>query len=77
MRAPSISPASPVWAAWSAEVLGDSRTLPDTLGLLESPRRSPRGLSVLPYTNDDPVTQKLEDAGAAAVMRWGRPIGSV
>jgi len=32
---------------------------------------------VLPYTNDDPVmAKKLEDAGAAAVMPLGAPIGS-
>jgi thiazole synthase len=32
---------------------------------------------VLPYTNDDPVIcRKLEDAGAAAVMPLGAPIGS-
>ena len=35
------------------------------------------GFEVLPYTNDDPVTcRKLEDAGAAAVMPLGAPIGS-
>src|SRR4026207_288920 len=51
------------------EVIGDSRTLfPDTLGLLEATKTLAReGFSVLPYTNDDPVTcKKLEDAGAAA-----------
>ena len=32
---------------------------------------------VLPYTNDDPIMAKrLEDAGAAAVMPLGAPIGS-
>ena len=32
---------------------------------------------MLPYTNDDPVmAKKLEDAGAAAVMPLGAPIGS-
>jgi len=32
---------------------------------------------VLPYTNDDPVVcRRLEDAGAAAVMPLGAPIGS-
>ena len=32
---------------------------------------------MLPYTNDDPVVcRKLEDAGAAAVMPLGAPIGS-
>jgi len=35
------------------------------------------GFVVLPYTNDDPVMcRKLADAGAAAVMPLGAPIGS-
>ena len=35
------------------------------------------GFIVLPYTNDDPIAcRKLEDAGAAAVMPLGAPIGS-
>src|SRR6266702_1200635 len=61
------------------EVIGDSRTLfPDVEGLLEATRTLAReGFSVLPYTNDDPVlAKKLEDAGAAAVMPLGAPIGS-
>src|SRR2546426_8095712 len=61
------------------EVIGDSRTLfPDALGLLEATRTLAReGFTVLPYTNDDPVmAKKLEDAGAAAVMPLGAPIGS-
>jgi thiazole synthase len=35
------------------------------------------GFTVLPYTNDDPVlARRLEDAGCAAVMPLGSPIGS-
>ena len=35
------------------------------------------GFIVLPYTNDDPVMcRKLAEAGAAAVMPLGAPIGS-
>ena len=35
------------------------------------------GFIVFPYTNDDPImARKLEDAGAAAVMPLGAPIGS-
>jgi len=35
------------------------------------------GFVVLPYTNDDPIMcRKLADAGAAAVMPLGAPIGS-
>ena len=61
------------------EVIGDSRTLfPDVQGLLEATKTLVReGFTVLPYTNDDPVVaQKLQDAGAAAVMPLGAPIGS-
>src|SRR5207244_4951291 len=61
------------------EVIGDARTLfPDVEGLLEATRTLARErFSVLPYTNDDPVlAKKLEDAGAAAVMPLGAPIGS-
>ena len=61
------------------EVIGDERTLfPDNEGLLEATRVLVKeGFIVLPYTNDDPVVcRKLEDAGAAAVMPLGAPIGS-
>jgi thiazole synthase len=61
------------------EVIGDERTLfPDNEGLLEATRVLVReGFVVLPYTNDDPVAcRKLEEAGAAAVMPLGAPIGS-
>ena len=35
------------------------------------------GFIVLPYTNDDPIlARRLEDAGCAAVMPLGSPIGS-
>jgi thiazole synthase len=35
------------------------------------------GFTVLAYTSDDPImARKLEDAGAAAVMPLGSPIGS-
>src|SRR5438309_3383873 len=61
------------------EVIGDERTLfPDNGALLEATHVLVReGFVVLPYTNDDPVVcRKLEDAGAAAVMPLGAPIGS-
>ncbi len=61
------------------EVIGDERTLfPDNEALLEATRALVKeGFTVLPYTNDDPVVcKKLEDAGAAAVMPLGAPIGS-
>jgi thiazole synthase len=61
------------------EVIGDEKTLfPDNVALLEATRVLVRdGFVVLPYTNDDPVVcRRLEDAGAAAVMPLGAPIGS-
>jgi thiazole synthase len=61
------------------EVIGDERTLfPDNVALLEATRVLVKeGFVVLPYTNDDPVIcRKLEEAGAAAVMPLGAPIGS-
>jgi thiazole synthase len=61
------------------EVIGDERTLfPDNEALIEATRVLVReGFVVLPYTNDDPIAcRKLEEAGAAAVMPLGAPIGS-
>ncbi len=61
------------------EVIGDERTLfPDNEALLVATRTLVKeGFVVLPYTSDDPVVcRKLEDAGAAAVMPLGAPIGS-
>ncbi|HEY6105143.1 MAG TPA: thiazole synthase [Anaeromyxobacteraceae bacterium] len=61
------------------EVIGDKRTLfPDVEELVKAARVLVKeGFTVLPYTNDDPVTaRKLEDAGCAAVMPLGAPIGS-
>src|SRR5881396_2137136 len=61
------------------EVIGDERTLfPDNEQLLIATRILVKeGFVVLPYTTDDPVVcRKLEDAGAAAVMPLGAPIGS-
>src|SRR5450432_1274439 len=61
------------------EVIGDQKTLlPDNQGLLEATRvLAKEGFVVLPYTTDDLVNaRKLIDAGAAAVMPLGAPIGS-
>src|SRR5688500_2071048 len=61
------------------EVIGDERTLfPDNEQLLDATRTLVgEGFVVLPYTTDDPVVcRKLEEAGAAAVMPLGAPIGS-
>jgi len=61
------------------EVIGDQRTLfPDNEELLKATRTLVKdGFVVLTYTNDDPImARKLEEAGAAAVMPLGAPIGS-
>jgi len=61
------------------EVIGDEQTLfPDNEALLVATRQLVKdGFVVLPYTNDDPIIcRKLQDAGAAAVMPLGAPIGS-
>jgi thiazole synthase len=61
------------------EVIGDEQTLyPDNEALLAATRTLvAEGFIVLPYTSDDPIVcRKLEEAGAAAVMPLGAPIGS-
>ncbi len=61
------------------EVIGDEKTLfPDNLELVKATEILVReGFVVLPYTNDDLVSaRRLVDAGAAAVMPLGAPIGS-
>ncbi len=61
------------------EVIADEVTLlPDPFELLEAAEQLvAAGFTVLPYTNDDPVlARRLEQAGCAAVMPLGAPIGS-
>lgn len=61
------------------EVIGDDRTLlPDALELVRAAEQLvDEGFVVLPYVNDDPVlSRRLEDAGCAAVMPLGSPIGT-
>jgi thiazole synthase len=61
------------------EVIGDERTLlPDAVELvLAAEELVDDGFTVLPYTTDDPVlARRLEEAGCAAVMPLGSPIGS-
>ncbi|HET7120538.1 MAG TPA: sulfur carrier protein ThiS [Solirubrobacterales bacterium] len=61
------------------EVIGDDRTLyPDAVELLAAAEELVvDGFTVLPYTNDDPIlARRLEEAGCAAVMPLGSPIGS-
>ena len=67
------------WSLVKLEVLSDPRTLyPDmeetlrALKLLVS-----EGFDVMVYCSDDPIyARKLEEAGAAAIMPLGAPIGS-
>ena len=61
------------------EVIGDDRTLlPDGPELLVAAEELVAdGFTVLPYSNDDPIlARRLEEAGCAAVMPLGSPIGS-
>ena len=61
------------------ELIGDFETLyPDGTLLLEATAELvAKGFTVLPYCTDDPLLcRKLADAGAAAVMPLGSPIGS-
>jgi thiazole synthase len=61
------------------EVIGCQKTLfPDVQATIEATRVLVKeGFTVLPYTSDDVVAaQRLVDAGAAAVMPLGAPIGS-
>jgi thiazole synthase len=60
------------------EVIGDQATLYPTCRPRSRPRAfSQEGFTVLPYTSDDVVfAKRLLDAGAAAVMPLGAPIGS-
>lgn len=67
-------------ASWvKLEVLADKKTLlPDPVGTLEACRTLvSEGFQVLCYTSDDPImARRLKEAGAAAVMPAGSPIGS-
>src|SRR3984893_17613551 len=61
------------------EVIGDRELLyPDVEELLRATEvLVAKGFVVVPYCTDDPVTcRKLADAGAAAVMPLGSPVGS-
>jgi thiazole synthase len=61
------------------EVIGDEKTLfPDNFALVEATKTLVKeGFVVMPYTNDDLIAaRRLIEAGAAAVMPLGAPIGS-
>ncbi|HUO07277.1 MAG TPA: thiazole synthase [Phycisphaerae bacterium] len=67
-------------AEWvKLEVLGDTKTLlPEPVGTLEATKRLVKdGFQVLVYCSDDVMLcKRLKEAGAAAVMPAGSPIGS-
>lgn len=58
--------------------VNEKTLLPDPLETLKATETLVKeGFIVLPYTSDDPVLcKKLEEAGAAAVMPGGAPIGT-
>ncbi|MCG5212338.1 thiazole synthase [Streptosporangium sp. KLBMP 9127] len=61
------------------EVISDERTLlPDPIETFDAAERLVAdGFTVLPYIGDDPaLARRLEQAGCAAVMPLGAPIGS-
>lgn len=61
------------------EVIADERTLlPDPIETFDAAERLVAdGFTVLPYIGDDPaLARRLQDAGCAAVMPLGAPIGS-
>jgi thiazole synthase len=61
------------------EVIGDDRTLlPDAVELVDAAGQLvDDGFQVFAYTTDDPILgRRLADAGVAAVMPLGSPIGS-
>jgi len=61
------------------EITGDDQTLqPDPFALpTAASELTRRGFVVLPYTTEDIVLgERLLDAGCAALMPWGAPIGS-
>src|ERR1700722_3702238 len=67
------------WDLVKLEVLSDTRTLyPDMEETLRALKLlTTEGFQVMVYCSDDPVyARKLEDAGAAAIMPLGAPIGS-
>lgn len=61
------------------EISANERTLlPDPIETLKATEQLVKeGFVVLPYTSDDPILcKRLEEAGAAAVMPGGAPIGT-
>ena len=67
------------WTLVKLEVLADPKTLfPDVVETIRATELLVKeGFDVMVYTSDDPVVaRRLEEAGAAAIMPLGAPIGS-
>ncbi|WP_448582522.1 sulfur carrier protein ThiS [Thermaurantiacus sp.] len=67
------------WTLVKLEVLADPKTLfPDVIETIRATEVLVKeGFDVMVYTSDDPViAHRLEEAGAAAIMPLGAPIGS-
>lgn len=67
------------WTLVKLEVLADQKTLfPDVIETIRATEVLVKeGFDVMVYTSDDPVVaRRLEEAGAAAIMPLGAPIGS-
>lgn len=67
------------WNLVKLEVFGEDKTLyPDMIETLKGTELLVRdGFDVMVYCSDDPLyARRLEDAGAAAIMPLGAPIGS-
>jgi thiazole synthase len=67
------------WTLVKLEVLADQKTLfPDVIETIKATEVLVKeGFDVMVYTSDDPVVaRRLEEAGAAAIMPLGAPIGS-
>ena len=79
VRVAHIAKAAGMTKMLKLEVINDPETLlPDPIGTIEATKiLVDEGFTVLPYTNQDPITAgRLIDAGAAAVMPLASPIGS-
>jgi thiazole synthase len=79
VRIARLARASKLCDMIKVEIIADPKTLlPDPVATLEATKiLVEEGFTVLPYTNDDPVmAQKLEEAGAHAIMPGGSPIGT-
>ena len=67
------------WKLVKLEVLGEAKSLyPDMMETIRATEElAKEGFDVMVYCADDPIAAKrLEDAGAAAIMPLGAPIGS-